>query len=99
MQNFISDIKNNLNSIHYDYDQNYLNDPIKLLLGFGIDNPDCRNFILGINIARFTWISKNNQNIPTLNGFKSFFKNFISKQKFIGKLDSIRNLDADILWQ
>ena len=98
VQNLITEIRNAINILVYQYSPEYLNDPFKLLLGHGIDTPDCRNFVLGINIARYVWITKHKDTSPNLNGFKNFFKFFINKQKFVGKLSCISALNPNDMW-
>ena len=98
VQNLINEIRNSINRLVYQFSPDYLNDPFKLLLGHGIDTPDCRNFVLGINIARYVWVAKHKDIIPNLNGFKNFFKFFITKQKFVGKLTCINALNPNDMW-
>ena len=98
VQNLITEVRNSINRVIFDFSPEYLNDPFKMLLGHNIDTPDCRNFILGINIARYTWISKQKENIPTLNGFKNFFKFFIVKQKFVGKIECLNAINPNDIW-
>ena len=98
VQAFISNVRNSINRLFYDFDNEYLNNPLKLLLGQGEKNADTKNFILGINIARFTWISKCKNEAPNIDGFKRFFSAFVRKQKYVGKLSSLDNVNHNNIW-
>ena len=97
VQDLIREIRNCL-TVMYPYDPVYLNNPEKFLLGIGFKHADNLTFLLTINIARYVWISKHKNNIPSLAGFKNFFNYFIKTQKYVGILDSLQNINIEQIW-
>ena len=97
VQSLITSMKNNITQL-YDFDNSYLMDPQKFLLGKGIKKADNKTFLLTINIARFVWISKHDSRPLTLDNFKFFFNSFLRIQKLAGVLREVRDVDIDSIW-
>ena len=55
-------------------------------------------FVYTIMIARFIWITKLKENIPTFAGFKNYFKFFFMNQKHAGILSCIGTINIDEFW-